>query len=159
MPDKTDPWPENGWSEEDALSEEVDEWSDSRCIFRGVGVERETGEGRCDLLGVEQEEGGGIKALLFPAVKFSMISRDIDDRDTDGREYLHVESFLRDCSFVRSTNLKEGALLTVDLYGRINLEGSDDLDKKKAGVITWLSYTGRSKTMFLAWLDVGTGYQ
>ena len=70
-----------------------------------------------------------------------MISRDIDDRDTDRREYLHVESFLRDCSFVRSTNLKEGALLTVDLYGRINLEGSDDLVyKKKAGVITWLSY-------------------
>ena len=63
-----------------------------------------------------------------------MISRDIDDRDTDRREYLRFKSFPRDCSF---TNLKEGALLTVDLFGRINLEGSDNLvDKKKAGVIT-----------------------
>lgn len=83
------------------------------------------GEGHSDLLGVEQEEGGGIKSLSFPAVKSSMISRDIDDRDTDGREYLHVESFFRDCSFVRNTNLKEGALSTIDLYGRVNLEGRD----------------------------------
>ena len=135
-------------------------------LWLHLGVEQDMGEGHCDLLGVEQEEGGGIKTLSFPAVKSSMISRDIDDRDTDWREYLHVESFFRDCSFVRNTNLKEGALSTIDLYGRINLEGSDLMDKKKAGVITWLSYwfhsvahTGRSKTMFLAWLDVDTGYQ